>query len=717
MSVLPPSSSKKTAETSQKSARATGSRQTKPAASPAEQASNDQGSDDKVSNAPTQPAAAKNEESGQPQAATNEPSDESPDGEAGSRFSLKSYGRQASAVTVSALVHMAALITLGVLVVEPKVVSEIQEVFAEALEEVDPRDELKVELENQLTEVRDQTTEVFSASPVVGVVGASGPQGLISAPTMDRSVFEQVVNAEVNVEGVLVDLPTTGKLLVEAPDGQVGEARAVVGSVQDALDRITQELLWLLDKGPVLAVWAFDQSESMKDDQKEIRNRFEHVYVQLGLVDKAKESALETAVVSYGDASNFKMHTRQPTHSRADIMSAIEAVPTDASGKEYMCAAVMQAIATHRQYAQRTRRQMALILVTDESGEMADNEQNLERAIEIARAARCRIYVLGREAVFGYPYAHIRWVHPQTKRVHWLPINRGPETAFAEELQTDGFHRRYDAHPSGFGPYDCTRLGRETGGVFFMLPTLETNLVRGEKRDYDIQAPYYPDLRSRQQVKAEIDQSKMRTMLEKVIYDLNPYNSEARKIIEMRVEFTTNTDMLQQQFRQEITKAAQYLPYLVKAEQTVGKMQDQRRYEASPRWQANYDLLYAQLIAYQARMHEYVACLEEFAKDMDAYRRNPGDSKNKFKPPPASNAAKLIHDEWHIRTRAKTRTGDKVKTLIERSTALLKDIVANHKGTPWAARADYELKRGFGVELVPHYDHPNTPSSIPVPKL
>jgi hypothetical protein len=348
---------------------------------------------------------------------------------------------------------------------------------------------------------------------------------------------------------------------------------------------------------------------------------------------------------------------------------------------------------------------------------MADNEQNLERAIEMARAARCRIYVLGREAVFGYPFAHIRWVHPQTKRVHWLPINRGPETAFAEELQTDGFHRRFDAHPSGFGPYDCTRLGRETGGVFFMLPTLETNLVRGEKRDYDMQAPYYPDLRSRQQVKAEIDQSKMRTMLEKVIYDLNPYNSEAKKIIEMRVEFSTDMDKLQQQFREEIAKAAQYLPYLVKAEQTVGKMQDQRRYEASPRWQANYDLLYAQLIAYQARMHEYVACLEEFSKDLDAYRRNPGDSKNKFKPPPASNASKLIHDEWHIRTRAKTRTGDKVKTLVERSTALLKDIVANHKGTPWAARADYELKRGFGVELVPHYDHPNKPTSIPVPKL
>jgi hypothetical protein len=319
--------------------------------------------------------------------------------------------------------------------------------------------------------------------------------------------------------------------------------------------------------------------------------------------------------------------------------------------------------------------------------------------------------------VFGYPFAHIRWVHPQTKRTHWLPIDRGPETAFAEELQTDGFHRRYDAHPSGFGPYECTRLGRETGGIFFMLPSLETNLVRGEKRDYDMQAPYYPDLRARLEVKAEIDKSPMRAMLEKVIYDLNPYNAEARKIIEMRVEFSSDYETLAQQIRQEQAKAALYLPYLARAEETVGKMQKDRRYEASPRWQANYDLLHAQLVAYQARMHEYGAYLDDFLKDLQAHVRNPADPKNKFKPPPKVKPPSLIHDEWHIRTRAKTITGDKIKPYVERSSAMFKEIMANHAGTPWAARAEYELKRGFGVELVPSYDYPNVTSTIPVPKL
>ena len=35
----------------------------------------------------------------------------------------------------------------------------------------------------------------------------------------------------------------------------------------------------MLEKGKVLAIWCFDQSESMKDDQKEIRDRIERVFL------------------------------------------------------------------------------------------------------------------------------------------------------------------------------------------------------------------------------------------------------------------------------------------------------------------------------------------------------------------------------------------------------------------------------------------------------
>lgn len=621
------------------------------------------------------------------------------------RFRFREWLRRSSAMFVSTTVHAAAIIVLAMMVIEPKKVVLVQEVIAESLlEEPEKQEELKVELENQLTEVREETTQVFSSSPVVGTVGASGPSGLVSAPTIDKALLEQVVNANVNVEGIFIDVPSSKKLIVEAPDGQIGDARAVVDSYQEALDRLTQEILWMMDKSKVLVVWVFDQSESMKDDQAEIRNRIEHVYTQLGLVSRHNEDALESAVVSFG--KDFMVHTRQPTFDRNEIRSAIEEVPNDPSGEEMTCSAVLQAIAMHRQYAQRTRRQMALVLVTDESGNRPDNDSQLERAIAEAKAARCKVYTLGREAVFGYPYAFMRWVHPQTLHVHWLRIDRGPETAFVEQLQTDGFHRRYDAHPSGFGYFECTRLSRETGGIFFMLPSLEVNLVHGSKRNYDMEAPYFPDLRTKMEVKADIDKSPMRSMLETVIYDLNPYNPEAAKIIEMRVEFPREYPQFVPAAQREIAKALVYLPYLARAEQTVGKMEAARRQEASPRWQANYDLLHAQLVAYQARMYEYGAALEDFIKNPQVAPLN--------RPP------NLTHVHWDLRTCHKIRTGDTVKPYIERATAMFQDVIANHPSTPWAARAEFELKRGFGCELIPDYDGPHpTPSGpiIPVPKL
>jgi hypothetical protein len=623
---------------------------------------------------------------------------------------LSTILRSSSAMTVSMVVHLVLLLALSYFVVDAKVVQKMHEVLASIVEEPEKQEELAVELENQLTEVQERTPVTFSSSMEVGEVGASGPQGAQEVQPVDKALLEQMVRADnVTIEGLFIDTPSSKTLIVEAPDGQVGDARAVVDNVNEALDRITQEILWMLDKGPVLVVWAFDQSESMKDDQREIRDRIEHVYKQLGLVSKHDRGALETAVVSYGEG--YIQHTRKPTSDWYEIKACIDEVPTDTTGKEMMCSAVTQAIGTHRSYAQRENRQMCLILCTDESGEQPDNQSNLERAVAEAKAAGCKIYVIGREAVFGYPYAYLRWIHPQTGHHHWIRIDRGPETGFVEQLQTDGFHRRYDAHPSGFGPYEQTRMGHETGGIFFMLPSLESNLVRGEKRRYELEAMrmYLPDIRSRQEVYADIEKSEMRlSMMKNVIYKLNPYDPEVAKIIEMRVEFSPDLPNLMKQIQIECEKATIYGTYLAMVEKEMERLKTQRRHESSPRWQANYDLIYAQLIAYQARMFEYRAYLLEFAK-------NP-------RTVPATKPPNLTHTGWDIHTRKQTITGKVVEPYIERATAMFNAVITDHPGTPWAARAEYELKRGFGVHLIEEYHgpyrypRPGEPL-MPVPKM
>jgi hypothetical protein len=45
---------------------------------------------------------------------------------------------------------------------------------------------------------------------------------------------------------------------------------------------------------------------------------------------------------------------------------------------------------------------------------------------------------------------------------------------------------------------------------------------------------------------------------------------------------------------------------------------------------------------------------------------------------------------------------------------MFEQVKRDHAGTPWAARAEFELKRGFGIELNPVYHGP--PSRNPPPK-
>jgi hypothetical protein len=620
------------------------------------------------------------------------------------------FFRISAAMFSSTIVHLVAVVAMALFMIDQKREIVTHEVVAQVVdEEIEKNDLLKVELNEQLFEVTEKSeAAAFSAAPIAGQIGASGPMGInVSQPTVEKGVLEQLAATEIKIGDLSLGAPSTRKMMTEAPAGQIGEARQIVDNYAEALDQITQEILWMMEKGKVLVVWCFDQSESMKDDQKEIRDRIEYVYKELGILSPRVQDFLSTGITSYG--GDFAIHTERPTSELSEIRRAIDSVPIDPSGKEMMCQAVGRSIATFRPYVNRTQRQMALVLVTDESGDRADNERYLEQAIAEAKAAHCRVYVLGREAVFGYPYAHMRWVHPQTKHVHWLQIDRGPETGFVEALQTDGFHRRYDAHSSGFGPYEVTRLGRETGGIFFMLPSVETDLVHGEKRRYELEKmrPYLPDLRSRAELKREYDKSPLRSTLENVIYDLNPYNEVAQKIIEMRVHFSIDHPTFIQQARIEQAKAIIYLQYLRAREQQVTKLLSERSQESHPRWQANYDLLAAQIVAYQARMYEYGAALEEFIK--------------KPKIVPATKSPNLRHVRWDITTRQKTLTKE-VEPYMERATEMFKAVIENHPGTPWAARAEWELRRGYGVQLVEVYHEPDPvlpPGTVlkPVPKL
>jgi len=611
--------------------------------------------------------------------------------------------RNSLSFLVSMVFHLVLVLALGLWVMPPP---EVASVLNAVVVDVEP--DFEPELETVELDQQEQASTTLNFQKAAGDP-LSGPQSAnllaVERVNLDQNLMEQLDQASdvpnVDIDGLSDFNFKKGEALAELPADAPGEARAIVDGYSEAMDRITQEILQMLYGGPVLVIWCFDRSESMKDDQEEIAARIKRVYDELGLSTRASGGALKTAITSFGET--FAVQTPEPTHDPAVIQAAIGSLPVDPSGKEYMCQAVARSLVLFEDYARRTRRRIMLVLVADESGERQDNINFLEGTIQKAKDVRCRVYVLGREAVFGYPYVRFRYRHPQTRRVHWLLADRGPESAFVEQLQTNGFRRRHDAFGSGFGPYEQSRLARQTGGIFFLLPSVEASIVRGEKRRYELQQlrRYKPDLRAREEIFFDRDETALRLMLWKIIHDLDPHNKQAKDVTEVRVHFSPDPRQFVTQMNTQIPRAKILVGYLGAAATVLEQNRELRSQETEVRWQANYDLLLAQLVAYQARLYEYTAYLQYFMQNPQVV--------------PLTKPPNLRLTYWDIRTRTETISGEVIDPYVAKATELFKAIIEDHPGTPWAERARWELRRGYGVDLKPVYEPPYVKVSNPKP--
>lgn len=596
----------------------------------------------------------------------------------------------------SMVVHLALLLVLGLIINSLPVKPPMPELRG-SIEPEREQIEITQKLERKIEPATNLNTSTPADTPTAHEAPGAGIQGAVAAavskPKLNTTTVERP--SKINIDpGVVNVFAAAGKTLVDdLPPGTTGGIEGAKDYDQ-AMDRITQEILNKLAKRKVLLVWVFDESDSMTDDREEITLRIDRVYQELGLTAASKNNALLTAVTSYG--AGFNIQTKQPTSNPAEIIAAINAVPTDPTGEERMCRAVTASISQYQRFAESQDRQMMCVLVTDESGDPASNHAELEQTIQTATASRTPIYVLGREAVFGYPYAHIRWTDPQTKYTAWIRIDRGPESPYPEQLQVDGFHRRFDAHPSGFGPYEQSRMARQTGGVFFMLPSPEANLVGRDTRDYDpdTMRAYLPDLSSRDAYAAERDKHPMRAMLWKVITDLNPYDKRLEQLVQVRLhDWPIDRAAYAREADLQIDKAQNLIKYYAQAQQALEGVAKYRDRDPSIRWRANFDLAHAQTIAYQARLYDYVAYVAAFVQ-------TPKPIKNILGPSRPTN-------EWDGVLVARTLANkEDVAALRHRSAALYRQLAQDYPGTPWAARAEAELARPFGLEFREGHEQP-----------
>jgi hypothetical protein len=279
---------------------------------------------------------------------------------------------------------------------------------------------------------------------------------------------------------------------------------------------------------------------------------------------------------------------------------------------------------------------------------------------------------------------------------------------------------------SAFGPYDQVRMCRETNGIFFQLPDEQADLNDFEERKYAALAlqEYIPSLEPRNKYAAERDRSPFRKAIWDAIVTLNPYaklpegSAAAFYLADTSLElpnpqyerFSTNPADFGPKVQARLQKVQTLIALFERGIVSLEKVRPLRDKEPSRRWRANYDLILAQLHWYQLRLFGYGIGLEQFVRK--GAKNKPKDNRWFIR---ESNRELVLPDELNQK-RFKISPED-LQEKFYAAKGRLKEVERMHPGTPWASRANWELRRPIGVTFGTYYQPPPKPSkSRPRPK-
>ena len=89
----------------------------------------------------------------------------------------------------------------------------------------------------------------------------------------------------------------------------------------------------------------------------------------------------------------------------------------------------------------------------------------------------------------------------------------------------------------------------------------------------------------------------------------------------------------------------------------------------------------------------------EYGWYMAEFIKTPKAIKNPLGPARATNG-------WDVGTVKRLLKPEVTQANRDKADALFKQVQADYAGTPWAARAQEELNRGYGIELHEDFDDP-----------
>ena len=473
---------------------------------------------------------------------------------------------------------------------------------------------------------------------------------------------------------------------------------------QGAVDRVTYELIQSIENRPTLVVWLFDASVSLSKRRDEIRDRFDHIYEEIGLVTERKsksgakiqEDRLLTSIVSFGQ--EVSLLTDKPTSDLKVIRGAIDNIQIDSSGVEMVFSAIYMAADRYKglriDHGDGPDRNVMLIAVTDERG---DDTQGMDKTIDLCRRFAIPVYIMGVPAPFGRDFTYIKYVDPDPKfdqSDQWAQIDQGPETLVAERVKI-GYKENFYEEPmidSGFGPYALSRLSYETGGIFFTIhPSrkYDQDVNRGSIESFsshlqrffdpDLMTRYRPDYLSAAEYEAMLRKNPLRASLVQAAQLARTGVLEKPKMRFVKKD--------EAGFVREVTEAQQEAarldPGLNMLCQVLAQGETGRKLEISARWLASFDLSVATAQAERIRNETYNQMLGKAKRGM--------------------NFEKPKNNTWTLKPDDEISVNSRLEKDAQNARDLFTGIVNQHAGTPWAYLARRELERPIGWKWVESY--------------
>ncbi len=516
------------------------------------------------------------------------------------------FGNESASFVGSMIVHLGVIVMLGLTPIIQKLDPEaIVLVSAPPVQEIE-----EFEIVEEVTHSELPQDKVGAAS-----------LGEVSMAEASAETFAEIAEIPSPVQ---MEPDVKGDILVNnlfnqavAPLDRLKDQKGSVGEgttgAAGAVDRLTFELLQSLEERPTLVVWLFDQSGSLHRTRNEIRERFNTIYDQLGIVErsggkafrrKTTEVPLLTSIIGFGQ--DVKLYTEEPIYDLAEIKATVDSIPVDTSGTEKVFTAVELAADQYIKFRKNRAdngplRNVILVVVTDERG---DDINRLESSISLCRKWGMPVYVIGVPAPFGREHTLVKYVDPDPKydqTPQWAQVDQGPESLMPELVKV-GFSANFQDEPvidSGFGPYGLTRLCYETGGIYFTVhPNRNVNRQIRQHEieayaadmsyffDPSVMARYRPDYLSPADYQKRVKESPLRTALVNAATIVVPTLDRPQMRFVKRDEAGLVADLTRAQ-----QDAAKLEPTLIRLAAVLEPGYAHRVNETIPRWQAGYDWL------------------------------------------------------------------------------------------------------------------------------